>query len=187
MNDAAPPSDGAAPDASVEPDGGGGTATKRLYPLAVGYTWTYDVKAVGAGAVCATGTHDAKVLAGPKPVAGRQAYDVASFCVAAGTSQIAPAAQGDEVDVYYSGGWLKFVDPDLTEGHSWPHFNSGYSWHKEASVTVPAGTFTDCWTAKQNVTYSAFMTYCRGVGMVRSYSQDLGGNGWDAKLTNKSF
>jgi hypothetical protein len=47
--------------------------------------------------------------------------------------------------------------------------------------------YTDCWTAKQNVSYTAYMTYCRGAGMVRSYSQDLTGSGWDAKLVSKSF
>jgi len=54
-------------------------------------------------------------------------------------------------------------------------------------VTVPAGTFTDCWTAQQQVSYTAYLTYCRGAGLVRSYSQDLGGNGWDAQLASKSF
>jgi hypothetical protein len=31
------------------------------------------------------------------------------------------------------------------------------------------------------------MTYCRGVGLVRSYSEDLTGAGWDAQLSAKSF
>jgi len=178
-------SDGGSNEVGAITDGGGGT--KALYPVAVGYTWTYDVQAVGGGAVCATGTHDAKVVSGPTTVAGKQAYDVTSFCAAAATSQIAPRPRSDEVSLYYNGGWLTFIDPDLTEGHSWTYFNSSYTWHREASITVPAGTFTDCWTAQQNVAYTAYLTYCRGVGQVRSYSKDLAGNGWDAKLTKTSF
>lgn len=182
VGDGGPKEDGA-----VTEGGGGGGGTKALYPIALGYTWTYDVQAVGGGAVCATGMHDARVVSGPRTVAGKQAYEITSFCAAAGTTQIAPDPKSDEVSVYYNGGWLTFIDPDLTEGHSWPYFNSSYTWHKEASVTVPAGTFTDCWTAKQNVSYTAYLTFCRGVGQVHSYSKDLAGNGWDAKLTKKSF
>jgi len=61
------------------------------------------------------------------------------------------------------------------------------TWHRETSVTVPAGTFTDCWTANQQVSYAAYLTYCRGAGLVRSYSKDLAGDGWDAQLSSKSF
>jgi hypothetical protein len=80
-----------------------------------------------------------------------------------------------------------FIDPTLVDGHTWSYFNSSYTWKRETSVTVPAGTYTDCWTANQNVSYTAYNTFCRGVGMVHSYSSDLSGNGWDAKLTSKSF
>src|SRR4029077_714132 len=92
-----------------------------------------------------------------------------------------------EVDFYYNGSWGTLIDPMLVEGHSWTYFNTSYAWHRETSVTVPAGTFTDCWTARQQVTYTAYLTYCRGAGLVRSYSQDLAGNGWDAQLASKSF
>jgi hypothetical protein len=39
----------------------------------------------------------------------------------------------------------------------------------------------------QNVSYTAYNTYCRGVGLVRSYSEDLNGAGWDAVLAAKNF
>ena len=120
-------------------------------------------------------------------VDGRNAFDLLSFCVAAGTSEVAPTGSGDEVDLDYQGTWLVMIDPTLVDGESWTYFNSSYTWHRETSITVPAGTWTDCWTAQQNVSYTAYMTYCRGVGMVRSYSSDLNGQGWDAQLTAKSF
>jgi hypothetical protein len=107
-----------------------------------------------------------------------------SFCTGiAGTNDYA-AAPSDEVDFYYQGAWLKVIDPVLTEGHSWPYFNTSYHWHRETSVTVPAGTYTDCWTAVQDVSYTAYLTYCRGAGLVHSFSSDLAGSGWDAKLAS---
>ncbi len=178
---------GATSDGAPASDGGSsGSASSKLYPLAVGFSWTYDVEPVGAGSVCASGTHVQQVT-GTQTVDGRLAFDLVSFCAAAGTSEVAPVGTGDEVDLDYQGSWLVMIDPTLTDGHSWPYFNSSYTWHRETSVTVPAGTYTDCWTAQQNVTYTAYMTYCRGVGMVRSYSSDLTGAGWDAKLTGESF
>jgi hypothetical protein len=127
-------------------------------------------------------------VTGTSMVDARVAYDVASFCAAAGTSELsAPRDSTDEVDVDYAGAWLTLVDPKLSDGETWSFYNSSYTWHRETSITVPAGTFTDCWTAKQNVSYTAYMTYCRGAGMVRSYSADLTGAGWDAQLVTKSF
>jgi hypothetical protein len=38
----------------------------------------------------------------------------------------------------------------------------------------------------QDVSYTAYLTYCRGVGLVESYSEDLNHAGWDAKLTAHS-
>jgi hypothetical protein len=175
--------DGSTSDAASSSGSG---SSSKLYPLAVGYSWTYDVQAVGAGSVCAAGTQVQSVT-GTQTIDGKSAFDVASFCAAAGTSEIAPVGTGDEVDLDYQGSWLEMIDPTLAEGETWSYFNSSYTWHRETSVTVPAGTYSDCWTANQNVSYTAYMTYCRGVGMVRSYSSDLTGAGWDAKLTAKSF
>ncbi len=66
----------------------------------------------------------------------------------------------------------------------WDYFNTSYTWESAGSVTMPAGTFNDCWTARQNVSYTAYQTYCPGVGMVESYSEDLAGNGWTAQLAS---
>jgi hypothetical protein len=159
-------------------------AEARLYPLEVGHKWTYDVAAVGGGAVCTPGTRSSEVKA-KRTVSGREAFEVSSFCAAAGTSTL--AVDGDKVQVLYNGTWLTVTDPRLEDGHQWTFYNTSYTWRRETSVTVPAGTFDDCWTAVQNVSYSAFTTYCRGVGPVRSYSRDLNGAGWDAKLSAKSF
>jgi hypothetical protein len=165
---------------------GGGAGKDKLFPLAVGYSWTYDVQNVGAGSACSAGTWN-QAITGTRTVDGRSAFDLTSFCSAAGQSEVAPAGTGDEIDIDFQGSWLKLIDGTLVEGETWTYFNASYTWHRETSVSVPYGTFTDCWTANQNVSYTAYQTYCRGVGMVRSYSSDLNGAGWDAKLTDKSF
>ncbi|MDB4968392.1 MAG: hypothetical protein JWN44_4081 [Myxococcales bacterium] len=166
--------------------GGGGGGTSKLFPLALDNRWTYSVTAVGAGAVCATGMHDQKVVSA-NLAGGRPAFQLTNWCTGAAGTYDYSEPGGDAVDFYYNATWAPIIDLPLQEAHSWTYFNTSYTWHRESSITVPAGTFSDCWTANQNVSYTAYLTYCRGAGLVRSYSQDLAGNGWNAELASKSF
>jgi len=172
------------PDGAVSPDGAGSGSnshgSQALYPLAPGATWTYAVTAVGAGAVCSPGTFTQSIVSA-NAVGGRAAFQMTSFCTGITGTYDYAAGTGDEVDFYYSGSWATLVDGNLTEGHSWPYFNTSYHWER----TTVSG-HDDCWKAVQDVSYTAYLTYCRGVGLVESYSQDLGGNGWDALLTSHS-
>jgi len=148
----------------------------KLYPLSVGEQWTFTVTAVGAGAVCAPGTYMQSIVSA-NPVGGRAAFQMKSFCSAlTGTLDYAEGS-GDEVDTNYNGAWAPIIDGNLTEGHQWSYFNTSYHWER---TTFPG--HDDCWKAVQNVSYTAYLTYCRGVGLVESYSMDLNGAGWDAKL-----
>ncbi|MFT3694370.1 MAG: hypothetical protein QM831_14580 [Kofleriaceae bacterium] len=174
--------DDASPDAST---GSGGHTSDALYPFAAGNSWTFDVQAVGSGSICAAGSHEQHVVS-TNPANGRAAFQLTSFCTGV-SATYDYATTGDEVDFNYQGTWLVLVDPMLQEGHDWPYFNTSYHWHRETSVTVPAGTYDDCWTAVQDVSYTAYLTYCRGVGLVRSYSSDLTGSGWDAKLASSNL
>ena len=180
--------DGPLPDGGNGSGSGSGThgGSDKLFPLAMGNSWTYSVAAVGTGSICATGSHEQHVVSA-NPTGGRDAFQVTNFCSgAAGTFDYATAA-GDEIDFYYQTQWLTLISPPLEEGHMWPYFNTSYHWHRETSVTVPAGTYDDCWTAVQDVSYTASLTYCRGVGLVRSYSEDLNHSGWDAKLASATI
>jgi hypothetical protein len=168
-------------DGNGHPDAPAGSTA--LYPIAVGDRWTYTVAAVGAGSVCAAGSHDQQVVSA-NAAGGRAAFQMTSFCTGIAGAGDYSTPGGDEVDYLYQTTWAAIVDPTLVEGHAWTYFNTSYHWHRETSVTVPAGTYADCWTAVQNVSYTASLTYCRGVGLVRSYSSDLSGNGWDAKLAS---
>ena len=167
--------------------GGGGGTTTALYPLAVGNRWTYTVTAVGAGSSCAAGSFDQHVL-GANAAGGRAAFQLDNFCSGAAGTYDYSQPGGDEVEFYDNAAWAPIIDLPLQEGHSWTYFNSSYTWHRETSVTVPAGTFDDCWTANQDVTYTAYLTYCRGAGLgALVLGIFLGGNGWDAQLASKSF
>ena len=170
----------AGPDGAVTPDGAGsGSGTHgsdKLYPLSLGAHWTFTVTAVGAGAVCSPGTYMQSIVSA-NAVGGRAAFQMTSFCSGITGTYDYTAGSGDEVDFYYNGGWATLVDGNLTEGHDWPYFNTSYHWQR----TTVTG-HSDCWKAVQDVSYTAYLTYCRGVGLVESYSMDLAGNGWDAKL-----
>ena len=170
------------PDGSMSPDaaGSGMHGSEALYPLENAASWTYTVTAVGGGAVCAPGTYTQQIVSA-NPVGGRDAFQMTSFCSAIGGTYDYAAGSGDEVDFYYSGSWLVLVDPTLTEGHMWPYANTSYHWER---TTFPG--YDDCWKAVQDVSYTAYLTYCRGVGLVESYSEDLNHAGWDAKLTGHS-
>ena len=166
---------------------GSNPGSAKLFPFAANASWTYAVSAVGAGSTCAPGTFSQSVLSA-NPAGGRDAFQLDSFCSAlAGTTFDYSTPGGDEVDFLYMGAWATLVDPTLTDGHDWPYINTSYHWHRETGVTVPAGSFDDCWTAVQDVSYTATMTYCRGTGMVRSYSSDLTGAGWDAELASSTL
>ena len=148
----------------------------KLYPLAAGAHWSFTVTAVGAGAVCSPGTYTQTIVSA-NPVNGRAAFQMTSFCTGITGTYDYAAGSGDEVDFNYNGTWAALIDGNLTEGHDWPYFNTSYHWER---TTFPG--HDDCWKAVQDVSYTAYLTYCRGAGLVESYSMDLGGNGWDAKL-----
>jgi hypothetical protein len=167
------------PDGGGTPDGSSGSGTHgsdRLYPLAAGEHWSFTVTAVGTGAVCAPGTYTQSIVSA-NAVGGRAAFQMTSFCSAITGTYDYAAGSGDEVDFNYNGTWGTLIDGNLTEGHQWPYFNTSYHWER----TTVTG-HDDCWKAVQDVSYTAYLTYCRGAGLVESYSMDLGGNGWDAKL-----
>lgn len=156
--------------------GSGTHGSDLLYPLSNGASWTFVVTAVGGGSVCSAGTYTQKIVSA-NPVGGRAAFQMTSFCTGVTGTYDYAAGSGDEVDFNYNGTWLTLVDPDLTVGHMWPYFNTSYHWER---ATV-AG-HDDCWKAVQDVSYTAYLTYCRGAGLVESYSEDLNHAGWDAKL-----
>ncbi len=156
----------------------------RIDPIEVGRTWTYAITDIGTYPLCPGGTHAGTALASAT-VAGKQAIQVQSACANAGTAYY--AVDGDLVQVDVAGAWLTSLATPVQEGQTWTEGSDSFTWHSAGTVTVPAGTFENCWSATQNVAYSAYAIFCRGVGPVRWYTKDAQGNGYDAQLSAKNF
>lgn len=172
IGDSGPPGDGAA---SEPPE------DLRLYPLDVGRRWTWNIASVGAGyAICPPGTRDAEVLE-KTTTAGKNAYLIRGYCTGVPASYVAEESAG--IVGLYQGAWATFLKLPPAEGEAWSYFNASYHWEKAGTVTVAAGTFDDCWTTVQNVTYLNETTYCPGIGAVRVRFADLAGNGWNGEVT----
>jgi hypothetical protein len=182
--DGGPTSDAATDGATTLPDGGLVAPGTAIDPIQLGYAWTYDVTILGTYAICKAGKSTGKVL-GQKTVAGKSAFQVLSFCPGAGTSNY--AVSGDKVEIEYQGAWILALDAPVEVGHTWSNGVTTYVWEDAGSVTVPAGTFTECWNAKESLVPANMTTFCRGVGPVHWHYADAKGNGYDAVLTAKSF
>lgn len=157
---------------------------RRIDPIEVGHTWTYDVKVLGFYPACSEGTFDAPTLESVT-VGGKKGKRVQSLCDGAGT--FIYSVEGDRVWSWYDGAWRLSVDAPVRAGHRWSDDYFDYTWQKAGNVTVPAGTFRSCWTAKKLVDYDSYTVFCRGVGPVHWHYEDGFGNGYDAVLTDKSF
>jgi hypothetical protein len=162
----------------------GSGGDNRIDPIELGRSWTYDVEEIGTFAYCPSGSHTGETIAQTEKN-GKPAFDVTSLCQNLPSSLY--AVEGDVVFVDYLDTWVLALDAPVEEGHTWSNGASTFTWHDEGPVTVPAGTFDDCWRATQNVAYEAYTIFCRGVGPVHWRSVDLAGNGFDAVLTAKNF
>ena len=172
-------------DASVtSKDGGPGTPV--LDPLAIGETWTYDVTIQGSFPGCSAGQFDSSVSQN-ETLGGRDAYLVSSFCPSLGSYWY--SADGDTVSVYSGSDWVVGLDSPVQEGHSWVSDDGRtFQWYSSGSLTLPAGTFSDCWEARETGSateeYSIYL--CRGVGPVHWHYR-YSGDGYDAVLHAKNF
>jgi hypothetical protein len=170
--------------ATTSSNGAGGGPDDRIDPIELGHAWTYEVEELGTFPACPSGSHTGETIA-ESEIGGKHAFEVTNLCANVESSQY--AVEGDVVFVHYQGTWILALDAPVEEGHTWTNGASTFTWHDEGTVTVPAGTFDDCWRATQNVAYEAYTIFCRGVGPVHWRSVDLSGNGFDAVLTAKNF
>ncbi len=157
---------------------------QQIDPITVGRKWTYDVIVYGNYAYCKQGVYSGETLS-EKELAGRHSYQVQSLCPGAGVSSY--SVDGDRVWLYYAGSWALALDAPVEEGHTWSNGLVNVSWEWAGSVTVAAGTFDDCWTAREQVASEEFTIFCRGVGPIHWHSKSAAGNGFDAQLVGKNF
>jgi hypothetical protein len=184
--DASPGSDGGASDAAtVLGDGGdGGARDTRIDPIEVGRAWTYNVTVLGFYPACSSGVFTSNTLESSQ-LDGKTALHVQSLCENAGVFKY--SVDGDRVYVYLNGAWKISLDSPVVEGHTWSDGFRTYRWESKGSVTTPAGTFADCWSATTVASYTSYLLLCRGVGPVKWHYEDGLGNGYEAVLTAKNF
>jgi hypothetical protein len=154
----------------------------RLEPLAVGRTWTYAIDSTYAS--CPGGTHDQAVTA-TETVDGHDAFAIMSFCGLVGHERL----DGDIVEDYYDWGpigWTRMLDGPVADGHTWTTTNGSATFGMMLSRETVAGR-GECWRVTQQVSYTSYWIYCRGVGLVESEMIDLAGGTIHATLQSTSF
>jgi hypothetical protein len=126
----------------------------------------------------------------PTTIEGKDGFEVDYFCTAPLASPLVLRSEGDLVEFNQGSGWKTLLAPPVQDGASWACFDAGQcTWKSAGTVTVPAGTFSECWTVTVDLGGADVRerTYCRGVGHVTSHYKALDGNGYDAKLVSTSF
>lgn len=172
-------------------DGGlsdAGTSTsgqdRRIDPIVLGRSWTYEVTVLGVYPLCANGTHTASATQELR-LDGKDAIRVRSLCANAGSFDY--SVDGDRVYAHVLGAWHLSLDAPVAAGHTWTDGALNYRWVSTGTVAVPAGSFDECWSVVTQAAYDSHTVFCRGVGPVHWHYEDGLGNGYDAVLTAKNF
>jgi hypothetical protein len=155
----------------------------RLFPIAVGRSWTFATVAADGGTGSCTGTQTSTVVGPGATYAGQPSLRYRPVC---STTEVDLVGTGDKLLQYQIGGdgtAYLFHDEPVVDGHSWTYSaGTTFVWRSAPPVTVPAGTFTECWNRVIEETPEYVVTYCRGVGPVRIVAAQ-----YRAELTAKNF
>jgi hypothetical protein len=158
-----------------------GAPDERIDPLDIGRTWSFKIIPNDGG----TNTCDAQTSAvvGPGlPVDGAATVRYQPFCTPFAVDVI---VDGDRVTAYSFDGHFSgpqvIVDPPVEEGHTWTG-GAQFIWHDAGTISVPAGTFTNCWAREIVGGGGTRNIYCRGVGLARSEDPSF-----TAVLASKNF
>jgi hypothetical protein len=158
--------------ASLGVGGTGGAITTlatELFPLGMGYSWTTNAPSVDSS--CDPAYPDQEVYA-VALVDGREAWVMTYPCFAQDPAEDALLAVIDgQIAQFLGSSWQTTLALPVEEGHTWTIQNEDmwlvFTWHAAGEVTVPAGTFTDCWRREEASEPGYGVTYCPGVGPVR--------------------
>ena len=167
--------------AAGDPDATNGS-DDRLYPLAVDRVWTYDV--VSTYPSCPGGSREQRVI-GTGTRDGRATFRVTGFCGSTGDTFV----EGDRVEDYYDWGpvgWYRSLDEPVVDGHTWTTTNGSATFTQTYDEIGAFAGHADCWKVTQNVSYTSYWIYCRGVGLVKYEIIDLGGGTIRADLRSVS-
>src|SRR5262245_26677400 len=170
------------------PVGDGGDL--RIDPLELGRMWVFDVKAIDGGTItagCTAGVETSSVVG---PGAIHNGSPTVRYKPLCDNFLVDALVEGDKVTAFpVDGGTFSqgvVLDTPVEEGHTWNYAPTGpqFVWHDAGTVTVPAGTFNQCWARGYATGSEARFVYCRGVGLVELEDTDFG---YRAVLTSKNF
>jgi hypothetical protein len=177
-------------DGSTKQDGSaidaGSKSLGVIDPIAMNEAWTYDVTVAGTFSECNNGSFVSNVSQ-TESLDGKTGFLISSFCP--GIQSVWYAADGDVVYAYDGQDWLLALDAPVQDGHTWSNGLETFVWKEVGAITVPAGTFSNCFEADvQDDATNYAVTFCRGVGPVKWHYRDTSGsNGYDAVLHAKNF
>ncbi|MEO8874441.1 MAG: hypothetical protein ABI461_02545 [Polyangiaceae bacterium] len=167
---------------TTTPDGG---VTNVIDPIALNNSWTYDIVVAGTYPTCSTGSGSATVTK-HETIAGKDAFFVTSFC--SGIKGFDYSAEGDRVYEYDGTNWITALDTPVAADHTWTSATETFVWKKAPDFANAGLNFSDCWEVDDQAYPDYYaVTFCRGVGPVQWHVRDASSNGYDAKLTHKSF
>ncbi|MBY0371155.1 hypothetical protein K2X33_10745 [bacterium] len=149
---------------------------RDLMPLKTGHVWRYKITKSPAKHPCKNVSTSTEVVEESKQN-GHLVFKVRSFCPL-GHFYEGPYDyfyfQGNHVNNWHGlwKNWIRWLDAPVKAGHQW-HYgvkpNPASVWEKVDSITVPAGTFYDCWKKKLVTTRIHYQIYCPGVGEVKRF------------------
>jgi len=139
-----------------------------ISPMSVGNRWTFEVTGFTADPTCSAGTYDSEVI-DMEEIDASFAYEKRTFCSRNGNQSTSYfRVNGDNVEVLVNSKWELLLDSPVQDGHEWTSYTgSTRHWEDRGRVTVPAGTFNNCWAAVSD-SGDYYVTYCRGTGPVKS-------------------
>jgi hypothetical protein len=136
-----------------------------LMPLAAGRVWTFEVQAIDAASPMEACEDAESVVIGTaqSPAGLGWLYDPS--CEA---RRFIMVQDGDDITAYSEDltREIHYMRTPVLDGAAWDEFR----WESSGSVTVPAGTFEDCWRRTRTVSEADYVEFCRGVGLVRLYA-----------------
>lgn len=171
------------------PDSGGDAAlptptVEQLFPLAVGNVWNYNTTILPGSTgtpPCAAGMH-ATTITGRAMFMGQDAYTATHVCAPTATRYYVENAQGLEVNV--GAAWSLVLPRPIADGAMFQAASSQPVIARVANITVPAGTFSNCWQTAYVSATGPVTTYCAGVGLVSLEYQAPSGGGYKIELTS---
>ena len=162
-------------------------SVEQLFPLAVGNVWNYTTSLIPGGSntsPCPLGMHSTTIT-GKTTFQGESAFTATHVCAPMATRYYTENAQGLEVNLGTA--WSRLLPRPISDGATFMGISSTQIIAHVADVTVPAGTFSNCWATEYVTATGPIATYCAKVGLVSLEYDAPNGGGYKIELDSYSL